>query len=99
MQFFKALANEKRLKMIGVLAGKGCGVEELATILNLKVPTISHHLGILKDLGVVGMRVQGNDHLYRLDADGLEGITKRIFSSFTSEKVIGLVEADYCEAL
>jgi DNA-binding transcriptional ArsR family regulator len=92
MQFFKALANENRLKMLGVLAGKECGVEELATILNLKAPTISHHLGILKNLGVVGMRVEGNDHLYRLDSEGLEGATKRVFASFTSDKVTDLVE-------
>jgi predicted transcriptional regulator len=92
MQFFKALANENRLKMLGTLANKECGVEELATILNLKAPTISHHLGILKDLGVVAMRVEGNDHLYRLESDGLESITKHVFASFSSESVADLGE-------
>jgi hypothetical protein len=92
MRFFKALANENRLKMLGTLGSKECGVEELATMLNLKAPTISHHLAVLKDLGVVAMRVEGNDHLYRLDTDGLEGIAKTVFSSFSSDNVVELGE-------
>jgi hypothetical protein len=92
MRFFKALANENRLKLLGTLGSKECGVEELATILNLKAPTISHHLAVLKDLGVVSMRVEGNDHLYRLDTDGLEGMAKHVFSSFSSEGVVELGE-------
>lgn len=91
-QFFKALANENRLKMVGTLASKECGVEELATMMDLKAPTISHHLGILKELGVVAMRVEGNDHLYCLDSEGLETIAKEVFSSFSSESVINLGE-------
>ena len=92
MRFFKALANENRLKLLGTLGSKECGVEELATILNLKAPTISHHLAVLKDLGVVAMRVKGNDHLYRLDSRGLEGMAKQVFASFSSEAVVELGE-------
>jgi hypothetical protein len=98
MRFFKALANENRLKLLGALGSKECGVEELATILNLKAPTISHHLTVLKDLGVVAMRVEGNDHLYRLDSDGLEGMAKRVFASISIESVIELGEGVEFEA-
>src|SRR6266567_4041129 len=34
--FFKALADENRLKMIGILAEQECSVEELAAMLHLK---------------------------------------------------------------
>jgi hypothetical protein len=67
-------------------------VEELATLLQLKAPTVSHHLAVLKDVGVVAMRVEGNDHLYRLDTEGLEGIAKRVFASFSSDSVVELGE-------
>jgi DNA-binding transcriptional ArsR family regulator len=90
MQFFKALANENRLKMLGALANSERGVEELAIMMNLRAPTISHHLAILKELGVIAMRTKGNDHLYRLDSEGLEGISKQVLASFTSEGVIDL---------
>ena len=98
MRFFRALANENRLKLLGTLGSKECGVEELATMLNLKAPTISHHLAVLKDLGVVAMRVEGNDHLYRLNSDGLEGMAKRVFATFSSEGVVELGEGVEFEA-
>ncbi len=92
LQFFKALANENRLKILGVLAQRECSVEELATLLNLKAPTISHHLGKLKELHIVAMRTDGNDHLYRLDVDSLHSMSKNVFTSITTEKVVNLAE-------
>lgn len=92
LQFFKALANENRLKILGVLAQRECGVDELATLLDLKAPTVSHHLGKLKELGLVAMRTDGNDHLYRLDVDSLKSMTKDVFTSITTEKVIALAD-------
>ncbi len=92
LQFFKALANENRLKILGVLAQRECSVEELATLLNLKAPTVSHHLGKLKELNLVAMRTDGNDHLYRLDVDSLHSMSKNVFASITTEKVVNLAE-------
>jgi DNA-binding transcriptional ArsR family regulator len=89
--FFKALANENRLKILGLLAQRECGVDELATLLQLKAPTISHHLSKLKDIGLVTMRTSGNDHLYRLDVNSLNNMSKDVFQSITSEKVVSLV--------
>jgi DNA-binding transcriptional ArsR family regulator len=92
LRFFKALANENRLRMIGILVERECGVEELATLLNLKAPTVSHHLAKLKELGVVKMRREKNDHLYRLDRDGLHQLSKQVFSSFESGQVATLAD-------
>ena len=50
LQFFKALANESRLKLVGAIAQHERSVEELASILDLKEPTVSHHLSKLKQL-------------------------------------------------
>ena len=100
LRFFKALANENRLKILGVLANRECSVEELATLLDLKAPTVSHHLSKLKELGLVVMRKDGNDHLHRLDIDGLHAMAKSMFASFTSDKVAALggdVEYDVWE--
>ena len=92
LQFFKALANENRLKLLGILADRECGVEELATLLGVKAPTVSHHLSILAELGLVQMRREGNDHLYRLDVDGLHGMSREVLSSFQAERVAALVD-------
>lgn len=77
--FFKALGDESRLKIIGLLADQECSVEELAVLLALKEPTISHHLMKLKQLKLVRMRPEGNTHFYQLDKGVLETITKDMF--------------------
>ncbi len=94
LEFFKALGNENRLKIIGILAGRECSVEELAELCNLREPTVSHHLTKLKGIGLVEMRVVGNDHLHRLNTQVLTSMNKDIF---TSEKMASLVDdLDYC---
>jgi predicted transcriptional regulator len=76
VQFFKALANESRLKLVGALAQQERSVEELASILDLKEPTVSHHLSKLKQLQLVHMRAEGNTHYYRLDLNALQEMQK-----------------------
>lgn len=88
LQFFKVLADENRLKLLGILATREYSVEELAALLQLKAPTISHHLARLKELGLVGMRSDGNTHFYRLDAEQLRATSKGLLSS---EKMVELV--------
>lgn len=78
--FFKVLADESRLKILGVLANRECSVEELAALLKLKEPTVSHHLAKLKELHLVNMRSLGNTHLYQLNNKALQSISKDIFS-------------------
>ena len=78
LDFFKALSNESRLKLLGVLAQRECSVEELAALLHLKAPTISHHLTKLKDLNLVNLSPQGNTHLYRLNLEQLEHLSREL---------------------
>lgn len=80
LQFFKALANESRLKLVGILAQRECSVEELAALLNLKEPTVSHHLARLKELQLVILRPEGNTHFYRLNSDTLVALNKAVLN-------------------
>ncbi len=80
LQFFKALGNESRLKIIGLLANGERSVGELANMLDVKEPTVSHHLAILKELGLVQVRGEGNVRYYRLDTSGLEEMSRDVFS-------------------
>jgi predicted transcriptional regulator len=89
LQFFKVLADETRLKLLGLLATREQSVEELAAQLQLKTPTVSHHLARLKETGLVGMRSEGNTHLYRLDSEALHSMSKGLLSS---EKMASLVD-------
>jgi DNA-binding transcriptional ArsR family regulator len=74
--FLKALADQSRLRLLGALAGGSRSVEELAATLDLKAPTVSHHLARLKALNLVAMRADGNTHLYWLNTPELERLAK-----------------------
>ena len=89
LQFYKALADETRLKMIGLLAGRECSVEDLAATLGVREPTVSHHLAKLKALNLVRMRAEGTTHFYRLDGEALRAANKDLL---TREKLTALVD-------
>lgn len=89
LRFFKVLANESRLKLVGILAQRECSVEELATLLQLKEPTVSHHLTKLKELQLVQMRPEGNTHLYQLNQGALQELNKAVF---TPGQMVNLVD-------
>ncbi|HET9918227.1 MAG TPA: metalloregulator ArsR/SmtB family transcription factor [Ktedonobacteraceae bacterium] len=97
LQFFKVLADENRLKILGLLANREQSVEELAALLALKAPTVSHHLAKLKELGLVGMRSEGNTHIYWLDAETLRDTSKGLLSSEQMASLVDDVEGDAWE--
>lgn len=78
LSFFKALAHESRLHIVGLLVQREHSVQELARLVNLKEPTISHHLAVLKDAGLATLREDGNTHWYSLDAKTLSAHAKSI---------------------
>jgi hypothetical protein len=73
LAFFKAMANESRLRIVGLLAERERSVQELAALLELKEPTVSHHLAALKALGLVSARAEG---VVRWHALRLETLTE-----------------------
>lgn len=89
LRFFKALADESRLRILGILATRECSVEELAARVGLREPTVSHHLNKLKELNLVRMRAEGNSHLYSLDAPRLRALSRDLL---TPEQMATLVE-------
>ncbi len=80
LQFFQVFSNESRLRLIGHLANGERSVGELARLLALKEPTVSHHLAELKGLGLVEARAEGNLRIYRLNTQALETMGKDIFA-------------------
>jgi hypothetical protein len=67
LQFFKALADANRLRVVGLLAHRPYSVEELATVLELRASTVSHHLSKLSSADLVRCEARGHYHLYSLN--------------------------------
>lgn len=80
LAFFKALGNESRLKIIGLLANGERSVGELAALLALREPTVSHHLAQLRDAGLVDVRSDKNARIYSLNLATLETMSADMFS-------------------
>jgi predicted transcriptional regulator len=94
--YLKTLADQTRLRILGLLAAERRSVEELATLLDLKPSTVSWHLARLKEIGLVEMRAQGNTHVYRMNGKGLGRINK-LLAAPERVVMIGDVEADAWE--
>jgi hypothetical protein len=81
LAFFKAMANESRLRIVGLLAQRERTVQELAETLSLKEPTISHHLAVLKELGLVTVRPDGVMRWHALKAGALTEMNRRLLDN------------------
>lgn len=90
VDYLKVLAHETRLRLLGLVAVHERSVGELAEILGLKEPTISHHLAKLAEAGLVTMRAEGTAHLYRLKGDALRELSRDLF---TEERVLSFAPA------
>jgi ArsR family transcriptional regulator len=72
----KALGDPVRLQLVDVLrkhAGKVC-VCELVPLFDLSQPTVSHHLKVLREAGIVGSEREGLWAYYYVIPGALEGI-------------------------
>ncbi|MCA9541665.1 MAG: metalloregulator ArsR/SmtB family transcription factor [Myxococcales bacterium] len=79
--FFKVLADATRLRIIGLLAIEERSVDELATLVDVRPPTVSHHLARLRKLGLVSLRSEGNTHWYRLEVQAIEQLARQLLAS------------------
>ena len=65
-KFFKALADETRVRILALLRVREMCVCEVMVALDLTQPTASHHLGILENVGLVKDRKEGKWVFYSL---------------------------------
>lgn len=74
-QAFKALGDDNRLRIIELIASQGemCACRILDE-LDIAQPTLSHHMKLLKDAGLVKTRKQGRWMHYSMDRSMLESI-------------------------
>jgi hypothetical protein len=80
LDFFKALADETRLKIVGVLAREACTGEQLAAIVDVKPATITHHLQRLTAAGLVSVEPLGHAKVYHLRMDAIHALAQRLLA-------------------
>ena len=78
----KALGDSNRLQIIKMLLdGEKCGCKLLETF-EITQPTLSHHMKILCDAGIVNARKDGKRQCYSLNCETLQGF-KNFFEALS----------------
>jgi DNA-binding transcriptional ArsR family regulator len=68
---FNAVAEPRRREILTYLAGAERPVQEIVAALGLEQPSVSKHLRVLRNVGLVRMRCQGRQKLYRTNAEAI----------------------------
>ncbi len=75
----KALADPARIRLLSLLLdrlGEGASTRELAPLLALSEPTVSHHLHTLLNSGLVAKDRQGTTVYYRVVPEAIQAIAR-----------------------
>ena len=92
LEFFKALADANRLKIVGLLAQGEYTVEQMVEMLDLRPSTVSHHLAKLSKAGLVTARSVSYYNVYRLETKVLEEMSRRLLADETLPAVTADVD-------
>lgn len=94
LEFFKALSDPNRLRIVGLLAQAESTVEQMADILGLRPSTVSHHLTKLSRAGLVSSRAESYYNIYKLETGALESMSQRLLARDTMPAFIADVDID-----
>jgi DNA-binding transcriptional ArsR family regulator len=68
---FNAVAEPRRRQILTYLAADERPVQDIVAALGMEQPSVSKHLRVLRDVGLVRMRCQGRQKLYRTNAEAI----------------------------
>ncbi len=87
VDFCKALADDTRQRILEVLLeGEKC-VSDIVDAFHVSQPTISHHLNILKQLGLVTSRKEGKQVFYAINQDKVVECCGQLIAKFSAHEV------------
>lgn len=94
---FDVIADSTRREILAVLRSRSVdpatgqsemSVSEIVTVLELSQPTVSKHLKVLREAGLVLVREDGQHRFYRLDSVPLEEIEDWVIPFTTTDAEI-----------
>ena len=68
---FNAIAEPRRRDILNYIAMQERSVSEIVDALELEQPSVSKHLKVLKEVGLVDARREGRQMLYRVNATAI----------------------------
>ncbi len=94
--FAKAIADDTRQKIMSECCCCWLSVNEIVEKVGFSQPTISHHLAILRDAGLVNIREEGKQTFYSLNQERIVACCGQLMIKFapetnTTEKLIKVI--------
>ena len=86
--FAKALADETRQKIMGLCCCKWLSVNEIVGKIDVSQPTVSHHLAILREAGLVHVREEGKQTFYSLNQDRVVSCCGQLMIKFAPQQEV-----------
>ena len=83
--FCKALADDTRQRILQLLLEGEKSVGDLTESFAMSQPTISHHLGVLKGVGLVRSRKEGKHVFYAIEQDNVMECCGMLIAKFGDE--------------
>lgn len=74
VKIFKALADKTRQDILELLSKEEMNVTDICSEFRVSQPTVSHHLHILKNSGLVGYRKNGKNVYYFVEKETVDDI-------------------------
>ena len=86
VEFCKALADETRQRILEMLMEEEMRVSEIVEAFSMSQPSISHHLSILKQLGLVTRRKEGKHVFYAINRDNVVECCGQLIAKFDAQE-------------
>src|SRR5512135_2119424 len=83
VEFAKALADDTRQKIMAFCCCEERNVSEIVEHVAVTQPTVSHHLAILRDAGLVNVRDDGKQTFYALKQERVTLCCGRLMTTFS----------------
>ena len=83
--FAKALADATRQKIMNLVCCEWLSVNEIVEQINVSQPTVSHHLAILREAGLVDVREEGKQSFYSLNQERVAFCCGQLMIKFAPE--------------
>jgi ArsR family transcriptional regulator len=85
--FAKAMADDTRQQIMRLLCCEWICVSDIVSQTGVSQPTVSHHLGILREAKLVDTRREGKQIFYSLNQDAIVVCCGILMEIFAPEKV------------
>jgi len=82
VEFCKALADDTRQQILEMLLEGEMSVTDIAEAFDTSQPTISHHLRVLRQFGMVTQRKEGKQVFYTINRDNVVQCCGRLIAKF-----------------